>query len=119
MKRFFSILTVFACTAFLVLITSSLFAQTGGETTATSNKTPVVTKRQKNQQKRIAKGVKSGELTAKETKHLEKEEAKIQHDKAVAKSDGTVTKQERAKLQREENKASRDIYKKKHNKKKQ
>ncbi len=119
MKRFFSILIAFACTAFLVLSTDGLFAQPAGQTNPPGNKTPGVTKRQKNQQKRIAKGVESGELTAKETKHLEKEEAKIQHDKKMAKSDGTVTKQERAKLQKEENKASRDIYKKKHNKRKQ
>jgi len=76
--------------------------------------TPNVTKRQENQQARIAQGVKSGQLTAKETEHLEAREAKIQHDKKVAKSDGTVTPAERAKLQREENHTSRAIYRQKH-----
>jgi len=76
--------------------------------------TPKITERQENQQDRIANGVKSGELTPKETVHLEKREAKIQHDKKVAKSDGKVTHAERAKLHREENRASRTIYHQKH-----
>ena len=87
-----------------LLITSG-FAQT---------KTPRVTKRQVHQQERIAQGVKSGELTAKETKHLETREVKIQNDKKEAKADGVVTHQERAKLHREQNRASRAIYRQKH-----
>jgi len=76
--------------------------------------TPRVTKRQENQQERIGQGVKSGELTAKETEHLEAREAKIQHDKKEAKADGTVTRSERAKLHREENRTSRAIHRQKH-----
>jgi len=87
-----------------VSITSAGFAQT----------TPVVKERQENQQKRIAGGVKSGELTAKETRHLEAREVKIQHDKREAKSDGVVTARERVKLHREQNRASRAIYRQKH-----
>lgn len=82
---------------------------------AQNTATPNVEKRQENQQKRIAAGVNSGALTAKETVNLEKREAKIEADKQAAKADGTVTKAERAKLQHEENKASRKIYAKKHN----
>jgi hypothetical protein len=89
----------------LVTVTSAGFAQT---------KTPRVTKRQENQQKRIAHGVKSGELTAKETEHLEAREVKIQHDKKEAKADGVVTAKERVKLNREENRASRAIRRQKH-----
>ena len=77
-------------------------------------KTPVVTERQQNQQARIAQGVKSGELTARETEHLESREAKIQHDKKIAKADGHVTSAERAKLQHEENRTSKAIYRQKH-----
>ena len=76
--------------------------------------TPNVTKRQANQQARIGQGVSSGELTPKETQHLEAREAKIQRDKKAAKSDGTVTPAERAKLQHEENRTRRAIYHKKH-----
>jgi hypothetical protein len=76
--------------------------------------TPRVTERQENQQARIAQGVKSGELTPAETKHLETREAKIQHDKREAKSDGKVTHAERAKLNREEDRTSHAIYRQKH-----
>jgi hypothetical protein len=88
-----------------VSITAAGFAQA---------QTPVVKERQENQQKRIAGGVKSGELTAKETKHLEAREVKIQHDKKEAKADGVVSTKERAKLRREQNRTSRAIYRQKH-----
>jgi hypothetical protein len=77
-------------------------------------KTPRVRERQENQQKRIAGGVNSGELTARETVKLEAREAKIQADKKEAKADGVVTVKERAKLHREQNLASRAIYRQKH-----
>ncbi|HUI09193.1 MAG TPA: hypothetical protein VL221_02635 [Bacteroidota bacterium] len=77
--------------------------------------TPRVARRQLKQQARIEQGVKSGELTARETKHLELQQAKIQADKRKAKSDGVVTPAERAKLAREQNRASRTIYRLKHN----
>jgi hypothetical protein len=88
-----------------VTVTSAGVAQT---------KTPRVTKRQERQQERIARGVKSGELTARETKHLEAREIKIQHDKKEARADGVVTPEERAKLNREENRSSRAIRRQKH-----
>jgi len=77
-------------------------------------KTPVVTKRQVNQQERIADGVKDGQLTAPETAKLETREANIQADKKEAKSDGVVTSKERKHLKREENRTSRAIYRQKH-----
>lgn len=76
--------------------------------------TPRVTKRQVNQQERIAGGVKSGELTARETKHLETREAKLQQNKKEAKADGVVTGQEKRQLKREENRNSRAIKRQKH-----
>ena len=90
-----------------------------GSPTTTSTKTPRVTKRQLNQQRRIGQGVKSGELTKGETRKLETEEAKIQAEKKMAKADGKVTPAERKKLRRDENKSSKDIYRMKHNKKTQ
>jgi hypothetical protein len=77
--------------------------------------TPRVTKRQLRQQARIEQGVKSGELTAGETKRLELQQAKIQADKRRAKADGVVTPAERVRLAREQNRASRTIYRLKHN----
>jgi hypothetical protein len=77
-------------------------------------KTPVVDKREHNQQDRIRQGIKSGELTRRETVRLEKEEAKIRVNEKFAKSDGKITAAERARLEKELNKASKDIYQQKH-----
>ena len=93
-----------------LLIVGSAFA-------SAQARTPHVAKRQLKQQARIEQGVKSGELTAGETKRLELQQAKIQSDKRKAKADGVVTPAERAKLAREQNRASRKIYRLKHNEK--
>lgn len=77
--------------------------------------TPRITERQENQQQRIANGVASGQLTAKESQHLEGREAKLAADKHAAKADGVVTGKERRQLKREENRDSRAIAAKKHN----
>ncbi|MBI3711910.1 MAG: hypothetical protein HY253_02965 [Burkholderiales bacterium] len=98
--------TLIAAISLLALVSVNAQAQTA---------TPNVTKRQEHQQKRIAEGVRSGELTARETANLERQEAKVQADKHAAKADGVVTSAERAKLQAEENRTSRHIYNKKHN----
>ena len=89
----------------LISMASVSFAQT---------RTPRINHRQANQQRRIAQGVKSGELNRPETARLESREAKIQNDKKEAKSDGVVTPKERAKLRREENRTSRAIHRQKH-----
>jgi hypothetical protein len=74
-----------------------------------------VKERQKNQQGRIDEGVKSGELTKKETLKLEAEQAKIQKKKKRYKrDDGKIGPKERAKLEQEQDKASKHIYKEKH-----
>lgn len=78
-----------------------------------------VGKRQLNQQKRIAHGVKSGELTDKEAARLEKKQAKIQQDKKEAKADGVVSGKEKTELIREQNKANRDIRRQKNDAQKQ
>ncbi len=71
--------------------------------------------REENQEDRIAQGIKSGELTAKEAGDLEKGEAKIERDREKALADGKMTPKEKRKLNREENKESKKIYNKKHN----
>jgi hypothetical protein len=85
---------------------------------APGTKTPVVDAREKNQKARIKQGVKSGELTRRETRRLATEQLKIRRDEAKVKSDGKVTPRERAKLQRELNRSSRDISRLKHNNRK-
>ncbi|MGB1042033.1 MAG: hypothetical protein ACPGU6_01450 [Tenacibaculum sp.] len=75
-----------------------------------------VDKRQRKQKARIVNGVKSGELTAKETKQLTKQQAKIRRMERNAKKDGVVTAKEKARIQKAQNRASRNIKRKKNNK---
>jgi hypothetical protein len=77
--------------------------------------------RRENQQDRIAQGVKSGELTAGETSHLEKQEGQITNEVRSdrAANGGKLTPAERAQVNRQQNKVSKQIYKDKHNNKKQ
>jgi len=77
-------------------------------------KSPAINEREHNQQSRIRQGVRSGELTRKETARLEAEEARIRLNERLAKSDGKLTPEERARLENELNKTSHDIYEQKH-----
>ena len=83
--------------------------------TTTPKREAQVERRAVRQQKRIDKGVASGQMTPKEAAHAEKREAKLQGDIAKAEADGKVTKKEQAKLNAEENRNSRKIARKKHN----
>ena len=89
--------------AALLLVSSFALAQEG------------IDKRQENQEKRIDNGIKSGELTKGETKHLENEQNRIERMEDRAEADGKVTRKERKRLERAQNHASRDIYREKHN----
>jgi hypothetical protein len=72
--------------------------------------------RKQNQQKRIAQGVKSGELTPRETARLERNESKI--NKEVRRdrkaNGGNLTNKEKAQVNRQQNKVSKEIYNQKH-----
>jgi hypothetical protein len=76
-----------------------------------------VGQRQRNQQERIAQGVKSGQLTASETAHLERREAAIHKEVKTerAANGGKLTPAERRQVNRQENRTSAAIYRKKHN----
>ncbi len=108
MKKIFSILIAISLT--------TVFATISLAQTEAGKRTPGIKQRQKNQQKRIGRGVRSGELTARETIRLEKEQKEIQQEKKEAKSDGTVTREERKDIHQDQNKASRHIYRAKQNK---
>ena len=73
--------------------------------------------RRYDQQARIGQGVRSGQLTAGETKNLEGREAnlnkEIHNDRAA--NGGTLTPQERQQVNRQQNNLSRSIYDDKHN----
>ena len=78
------------------------------------SRTPGINRREANQKHRIQQGVRSGELTRRETARLAAEQARIRAMERRAKSDGEVTARERARLQRELNQSSRHIYRQKH-----
>jgi hypothetical protein len=109
MKKVVSVLIAIGISMGLASVTYAQEETTGG------TRTPVINKRQRRQQKRIDQGVRSEELTKRETLRLEREQYGIQQEKKEAKSDGTVTKRERVGLHRELNQASRHIYRAKHN----
>ena len=72
-------------------------------------------KRQVKQQKRIYQGVRSGELTVRETRALERGQYNVRKCKRKVSQDGKVTPKERNRLRRKQNHESRHIYKMKHN----
>ena len=67
------------------------------------------------QHKRIAQGVRSGELTRNETRQLASEQRNIRLEKREARADGVVTAAERREIRRDKRHASRNIIRKKHN----
>jgi hypothetical protein len=91
--------------AAIALFSISSFAQTA---------TPKVDAREVKQDARIQQGVASGELNAKETYRLEKQQANVNRAEANAKADGNVTKGERKHLNHMQNKASKNIHHQKH-----
>jgi hypothetical protein len=98
--------------AALTLASALAFAQTASP--ASPAATPRVDARQANQEKRIEQGVASGQLTARETLRVEREQKHIAVVESKAKADGTVTPQERKRLHKMQNAASKDIHQQKH-----
>ena len=76
-----------------------------------------VNARDREQQKRIGEGLKSGSLTAGEAANLEKKETKLNAEQRNlrASNGGTLTPGEKAKINRQQNRLSKQIYKDKHN----
>jgi len=75
-----------------------------------------VNRRFERQQDRIAEGVKSGQLTAAETAHLERREARLKQQEIADRqaNGGHLTKEEAAKLNAKENQLNRSIFAQKH-----
>jgi len=102
MKRFARTLSVAAVT----LTVGTGLAMAGGAT---------VKSRQIQQQRRIAQGARSGELTRPEARRLERNAAAIHRSVRRDRIDGGVfARRERAKAQRRLNQQSRAIYRQKH-----
>lgn len=71
--------------------------------------------RGQNQQARIRQGVRSGELTPRETVRLQRQQAHIrQETRQEARDGGGLTVPEKARINRMQNRASRNIYRQKH-----
>jgi len=71
--------------------------------------------RQVKQQKRIHRGVKSGQITRREARKLGRQQRHIHRTKRRMKRDGKFTLRERRRLNRKQNRASRNIYRAKNN----
>ena len=76
-----------------------------------------VNQRRENQQDRIAQGVRSGQLTARETSRLEGREARVNHEIRADRyaHNGHLTAPERREVNRQQNRMSKSIYRDKHN----
>jgi hypothetical protein len=96
--------TILTLAAFTLLSGSTLLAQD-------------INQRKADQQGRIANGVRSGQLTARETGHIEHQEAGINHEERGmrAQDNGHLTHQDRRTLHAQQNKESQRIYRDKHN----
>jgi len=73
------------------------------------------TRREARQQVRIYQGVESGQITDREFRLLEREQARIEAHRQKYWSDGVLTPGEAFRLTREQNRASRHIWRAKHN----
>jgi hypothetical protein len=108
-----------AFAAALILTPSAIFAQTAPAPTppVTPEKHATINQTKENQQDRIAQGVKSAELTAGETAHVEKQEAGINKEEAgmKAQDNGKLTEQDRKTLKKQQAIESKRIYRLKHN----
>ena len=71
--------------------------------------TPRIDQHEANQQARIDAGVASGQLTRREARLLEREQAQIRDAERHAKADGVVTPSERRQIERMQAQASANI----------
>src|SRR5215470_9699736 len=109
MKR--TLLTLMAallvCGSFLTLPTFAQEQQTPGK------RTPGINEEQREQKRRIRRGVRKGELTKSEAQKLRAEQKSIEAQKKAAKANGSVTKSERQQIKQSQRNASKDIHQEK------
>lgn len=105
----------------LSLAPAAVLAQTPSTTPTPGQHDHNINQRKESQQDRIGQGVNSGQLTARETSHLEHQEAGINREERGmrAQDNGHLTRQDRKTLHRQQNQESRRIYRDKHNLRKQ
>ena len=114
-------LTNLVLTAALVLAPAAVLAQTVAPPAPTLPPSQATSKtianRKVDQQNRIGQGVQSGQLTARETGHLEHQEAGINKEERGmrAQDNGHLTKSDKKTLDKQQNAESRRIDRDKHN----
>jgi len=98
-------------------ITNLVLAATLSVATTFAASAQTINQRKDNQQDRISQGVRSGELTPRETSHLEHQEAGINREERGmrAQDNGHLTRQDRRVIQHQQNAESRRIFRDKHN----
>lgn len=97
----------------LVLIAA--FAALSSVAASADPATPRVDRREARQHQRITQGVRSGELTRGEARHLRAGQAHLRRMECRAKADGVVNARERARLTHAQNRQSHHIARLKHN----
>jgi hypothetical protein len=101
----------------LILIALCVPVVAAQSDSSTTDHPATIRQRKKNQQDRIANGIQSGQLTAGETKNLERKEANLNREERHmrAADNGKLSAADRAKLNRQQNRLSKQIYQDKHN----
>ena len=79
--------------------------------------TPVINHNQHKIEHRIHQGVRSGELTRVQARHLQREDMRISREKRMAMADGKMTFAERRHIRRQERRLNRAINRDEHNNK--
>lgn len=77
--------------------------------------TPGIDRRERRQSRRIRRGFRNGSLTRREARHVAAQQTRIRAHERRAHADGRVTARERVSILRQQNRASRQIYRRKHN----
>ena len=91
------------------IVTAAVIAALSLPAFAQTSSTRGIDDRQKSQQQRIDRGVKSGQLTPKEAERLQKGQARIQKMENEAAADGKVTRRERERIERAQREENRRI----------
>ena len=93
------------------------FSVSAGAQSTHSTTDPTVGQRKENHQDRIAQGVRSGQLTPRETRNLEAKQAALNHEtRSMRKmNDGKLTAGDKRVVNAQQNRLSRNIYRDKHN----
>lgn len=104
-------------TAFIVLAVAS--GSWMAQALAQSQPAPDrIDRRQAEQQQRIDKGIKKGQLTRSEAERLRQGQQRIQDMEEQARADGVVTRKERQQIDRAQNQESRNITRESHDREK-